>query len=430
MPHQVALTIRAPIKPGQVGALKRLLTEMADPASGRAIPFERLETTHFARLFLLDEANGVPDGDAGPPIPASLVYMSDVDAPVWRHLNALVRVGGARLDDVFAHCEGWPSGSPSTWRRVAWLRARRIKTDVVYVNTVGRSVAQVHGERRLRQAIEEFLDGKQDEWRGGDPVQIHAAVRQFVAGRPDLRWALEPARGPGLTFRVRSVLHKVGGPLLVLLVSPLLLALLPVWAVLLRRHERRDVPDKPILPNPERLRELADLEDHVVQNPFTAVGVAKPGRFRFLTMLAVMRAVNYATRHIFNRGSLTRVRTIHFARWVAIDDRRRLIFASSYDGSLESYMDEFIDKVAWGLNAVFSNGVGYPRTRWLVLDGANDERAFKAFLRNRQIPTQVWYSAYDELSTINIENNAAIRAGLTGAEAPSRAEAEAWLARL
>ena len=42
MPHQVALTIRAPIKSGRAGALKRLLAEMADPASGRAIPFERL----------------------------------------------------------------------------------------------------------------------------------------------------------------------------------------------------------------------------------------------------------------------------------------------------------------------------------------------------------------------------------------------------
>jgi hypothetical protein len=428
MPHQVALTIRAPIKPGQAGPLKRLLTEMADPAGGRAIPFERLETTHFARLFVLDEVDRAPDG--GPPIPASLVYMSDIDAPVWRHLAALVGVGGARLNDVFAHCEGWPSASASNWARVAWLRARRVRADIVYVNTVGRSVAQVHGERRLRQAIEEFLDGKQDEWRGGDPVQIHAAVRRFVAARPDLRWALEPARGPGLVFRVRSRLHKVGGPLLVLLASPLLLALLPVWAVLLRRHERRDVPDEPIPPGPERLRELADLEDHVVQNPFTAIGFAKPGRFRFLTMLGVLRAVNYATRHIFNRGSLTRVKTIHFARWVAIDDRRRLIFASSYDGSLESYMDEFIDKVAWGLNAVFSNGAGYPRTRWLVLDGANDERAFKAFLRNRQLPTEVWYSAYDDLSAVNVENNAAIRAGLARAEAPTRSEAEAWLARL
>jgi hypothetical protein len=430
MSHQVALTIRALIKPGQVGALKRLLTEMADPAGGRAIPFERLGTTHFARLFVLDEVEGGPGGDAGPPIPASLVYMSDVDAPVWRHLIALVQVGGARLDDVFAHCEGWPSSSASAWARVAWLRARRVSADVVYVNTVGRSVAQVRGERRLRQAIEDFLDGKPAEWRTGDPVQIHAAVRRFVAGLPDLRWALEPARGPGLVFRVRSTLHKVGGPVLVLLFSPLLLALLPVWAVLLRRHERRDVPDEPTPPGRERLRELADLEDHVVQNPFTAVGVAKPGRFRFLTMLAVLRAVNYATRHIFNHGSLTRVRTIHFARWVAIDDRRRLIFASSYDGSLESYMDEFIDKVAWGLNAVFSNGVGYPRTRWLVLNGANDEPAFKTFLRNRQLPTQVWYSAYDDLSAVNIENNAAIRAGLTGAGAPTRSQAEAWLARL
>jgi hypothetical protein len=430
MPHQVALTISARIRPGQAGDLKRLLASMADPAANRAIPFERLGTTHFARLFVLDEVDAAPNGGIGAVIPASLVYMSDIDAPIWRHLVALVRIGGARLDAVFGHCEGWPLSSAGTWPRVAWLRARRIKTDIVYVNTVGRSVGQVQDERRLHQAIEEFLDGKQAEWHGSDPVRIHAGVRQFVAGRPDLRWALRPARGPGLAFRARSTLHKVGGALLVLLFSPLLLTLLPLWAVLLRRHERRDVPDEPIPPGRERLRELADLEDHVVQNPLTAVGVAKPGRFRFLTMLAVLRLINYFTRHVFNHGSLARVRSIHFARWVAIDDRRRLIFASSYDGSLESYMDEFIDKVAWGLNAVFSNGVGYPRTRWLVLDGANDERVFKAFLRNRQIPTQVWYSAYDELSTINIENNAAIRAGLTGPEAPSRAEAEAWLARL
>jgi hypothetical protein len=35
-----------------------------------------------------------------------------------------------------------------------------------------------------------------------------------------------------------------------------------------------------------------------------------------------------------------------------------MLFASNYDGSLESYMDDFINKVAWGLNLVFSNGVG------------------------------------------------------------------------
>jgi hypothetical protein len=418
MPHQLALTIRAPIRPGRHEALVRLLTTMADAAGDRRIPFERLSTTHFARLFVLDPAPGIPAG---------LVYMSDVDAPLWRHLRELVDVGGAGLDAVFSHCEDWPEGA-SALRKAAWLRARTVRANTVYVNTVGRGVAQVHGERRLRDAIEEYLDAKHADWRDADPVLVHAAVRRFVAGRSDLRWALRPARPPSLAFRVRSAAGKVAGPVLVLLAAPLLVVALPVWAVLLRRHERRELPGTE-QPGRERLRELAALEDHVVQNPFTAVGSVKPGRFRLLTMLAVLRAVDYGTRHVFNRGVLTGVRSIHFARWVAIDDNRRLIFASSYDGSLESYMDEFIDKVAWGLNAVFSNGNGYPRTRWLLLDGARDEQAFKRFLRTRQIPTQLWYSAYNDLSTANVANNAAIRAGLAG-RTPDRDEAQAWLARL
>ena len=57
-------------------------------------------------------------------------------------------------------------------------------------------------------------------------------------------------------------------------------------------------------------------------------------------------------------------------------------------------MDDFIDKVAWGLNLVFRNGVGYPRTSWLVRGGAKDELAFKDYLRVHQVPTRVWYSAY------------------------------------
>ena len=107
---------------------------------------------------------------------------------------------------------------------------------------------------------------------------------------------------------------------------------------------------------------------------------------------------DYAVRHIFNRADLAGVKTIHFARWVFLDGRRRVVFASSYDGSVESYMDDFIDKVWWGLNAVFSNGVGYPRTRWLLFGGARDERAFKRVLRRRQEPVQVWYSAYPDLT--------------------------------
>ena len=38
-------------------------------------------------------------------------------------------------------------------------------------------------------------------------------------------------------------------------------------------------------------------------------------------------------------------------------------------------MDDFINKVGWGLNLVFSNGVGWPRTDWLITRGARREHA-------------------------------------------------------
>ena len=50
-----------------------------------------------------------------------------------------------------------------------------------------------------------------------------------------------------------------------------------------------------------------------------------------------------------------------------------MLFLSNYDGSREAYMDDFINKVGWGLNIIFGNGFGYPRTRWMIFDGAKNE---------------------------------------------------------
>ena len=211
-------------------------------------------------------------------------------------------------------------------------------------------------------------------------------------------------------------MHLVAVPLLTLPFLPLLLLAGAVLRVLLRVHEKRDAAPHE-KPGEDRVHMLAALEDHLVQNPFTAIGQVKPGRFRRWTLVVILFYLDYATRHFFNRGNLSGVKTIHFARWVFIDGRRRMFFASNYDGSLESYMDDFIDKVAWGLNLVFSNGVGYPRTSWLVRGGARDEQAFKDYLRVHQVPTRVWYSAYGRLTALNIQQNERIRAGLRDGDA-------------
>jgi len=171
------------------------------------------------------------------------------------------------------------------------------------------------------------------------------------------------------------------------------------------------------------------LEDHDVTNQFTAMGSLKPGRVRLWTATAVLLTVDYAARHIFNRGRLARIRTIHFARWVFLDDKKRLVFFSDYDGSFESYMDDFINKSGFGLNVVFSNGIGYPRTNWLIFDGCADELKYKEFLRRHTLLTQVWYKAYPGLTAADLERNTRIRRGLASSRL-NDPEARAWVGLL
>ncbi len=72
-----------------------------------------------------------------------------------------------------------------------------------------------------------------------------------------------------------------------------------------------------------------------------------------------------------------------------IDDGRRLLFLTNYDGSWENYLDDFIDKAALGLTGIWSNTLNFPRTRFLVLGGARDEKRFKAIARKTQAYTNV-----------------------------------------
>ena len=86
-----------------------------------------------------------------------------------------------------------------------------------------------------------------------------------------------------------------------------------------------------------------------------------------------------------------------------------MLFLSNLDGSWASYLDDFIDKASTGLTAIWTNTQGFPYTKFLVKDGARDELAFKAYARNHQAPSLVWYSAYTDLTVQNIDKDSAIR---------------------
>jgi hypothetical protein len=421
MPQQSAVTVLAPLPPEHRERALDALADLAGPGRA-ALAFDRHAGLHFARILLLEGGTSPSGAEVGP----TLLYSADSDGSADDHIRALADVSGAGLDRAFGFCDGYPE-RPDPAGRTAWLRAHRIPEAAFYVNTVGRGVAQVVAEARLRDGLEAYLDDHRDAVADLGPAQVHAVLRRHALTEPQLRFGTVPARRPPWSWRARELAHMVAVPVVLLPLVPLLLLGLPVAAVVLRLHEIRDVPAR-TRPDPAAVDRLRAAEDQVAHNAFAAVGYLKPGPFRALLTRVVLFAISYAVRHVLNRGSLAGVKTIHFARWVYLTPER-MVFLSTYDGSLESYMDDFIDKIAWGLNAVFSNGIGYPPTVLLLWRGARQEDLFKDHLRNHQALNHVWWSAYDDLTALNTGSNAALRAGLAR-RSLSDEEARAWLALL
>lgn len=150
----------------------------------------------------------------------------------------------------------------------------------------------------------------------------------------------------------------------------------------------------------------------------------KPGLFRLMLLKLVLFTANLLAR-TSTKGKLSNIPSIHFAHWSIINDNKQLLFLSNYDGSWSSYLDDFIDKAADGLTAIWSNTQGFPYTRLLVRDGARDEIRFKGYARNHQIPFMVWYSAYRDLTVQNIDKDSKIRENLFSSL--SEADTKEWL---
>jgi hypothetical protein len=282
----------------------------------------------------------------------------------------------------------------------------------VYVNTRGRTVRQIREEAALCDALASYIEQNTADFQGLPARELYRRLLSFVnteksAGRLTLSNELPTPIG----WQIRNLLHMVGLPFLVLILSPLLALIAPFYIVALRRLEKTDPVVCPVADQTHSV-DLSRIEDHDVTNQFSAMGSLKPGLVRLLTTTFVLKTVNYGARHITRPGRLGRIRSIHFARWVFVAGTERMIFCSNYDGSVESYMDDFINKTGFGLNASFSNGIGYPKTNWLVRDGCIDERNYKEYLRRHTLVTQVWYKAYPGLTAVDLERNTRIRQGL------------------
>lgn len=429
MTPQSPFMVVAAIAPEREAALRALLDTMnAEPGIANPhnplVPFGRFERVHFARLVILKDDTL---GDSwvyrmhAPALPLYLVFMGDCDGSARDLFADLVSHAAPGLTRIFSHCTDFDA----TADLFEWLIEHNVPVQANYVNWLGRTVREVREDRALAQALAARLRSGELPTREGAEATRTALARfareEVAAGRLTLT---PPAPTP-VGWCIANGLYAVGVPLLGILLLPLIVVLAPFVILALRQRETSD-PEYCPRPDPDALQALRVLEDRDVTNQFSALGSVKPGWFRRWLVSVILLLIDYACRHVFNRGHLGRVRTIHFARWVFLDDKKRVLFCSNYDGSHEAYMDDFINKVAWGLNLVFSNGIGWPQTDWLIKGGARFEQRFKYYQRRHQIPSQVWYKACPGLTLIDMVRNQRIREGLQKMWM-SESQAAAWL---
>jgi hypothetical protein len=419
------LTVLAAIRPGEEARLREILRPIGDDIEGSRstgepgrvrMEFTRSRRIHFARFGILR------DPDRGPGC-ERLLYSATYDGDLDSHLAELIAIT-SDLDAIWGRCQAY-SGAAGFG---AFIRAHALEPAAFYIAFRDETVSQIQDAIALRRQAEAVADST----AAGPPASTPSRLTSRSDGGGNVRRALEcgaRAFADGIRRLVRAlpividivhvfVRYGVANAVHAARQTTASLDRYPPvrWVNQLtsnRMPPRRTayssapldnctapaplVPGDEIPSAPDNRLPSTFREDAVTQNQLTLVTVVTPGQVD--RVRAVMAAIDALANRLTPPGSLIGVSTIHFVKWLVIDDGRRLMMVSDYDGSWESYIDEFAEMILSGLDAIWETAYGYPP------DGARDVPAFKRFLRSHQVPSEVFFSAYPEETVLNITND-------------------------
>jgi Dyp-type peroxidase family len=345
-------------------------------------------------------------------------------------------------------------------------------TGLLYNGSTGFSMAMKRQRRRLADFVRRALDHVQAHHGAASALEQVAAIRAmladpasapphlaaeaatlrpllFVPGRQRLayvnfkwpgfwggviaylvspagRWIPAIAALPALAVAIATWCLLAPGLWLAkfaIAASTGLIAAALFWGLLLfaavRALNRLEASDAPDTRDPDLARRLAiaaaeNAPGHE-QSHIISCSDFKPGPLRRLTFAFAMWGIKVFATHYTRSGFILTMGTIHFARWLRLPDAEKLIFFSNYDGSWESYLEDFITKAHEGQTAAWSHGVGFPPARNLVQEGAKNGDLFKRWVRRQQRLTHVWYSALPDLTLDRIRAQGLIHHGLARA---------------
>ena len=145
---------------------------------------------------------------------------------------------------------------------------------------------------------------------------------------------------------------------------------------------------------------LPELTSQVSEAPATQVESAgrvgsRQGTVSELTLIAPvapggaerLRAILKLTHG--NADATELVGSVHDMRFVFLDNDTKLLFATTYDGDWDPYIDDFVTKIPDYLDLMFSAIEGYP--------GIHSPE-IKDYILKYQIPADAWYVANPNLT--------------------------------
>lgn len=388
--EQNALTFIAKLKPEKADQIEEMLhvigqdinlkrdEHLALYAQSAHLKLGDISTLHFGRFSLIpNDATNKKD---------YLMFASNYDGELDNHLNEFLEKFPYGTVNIFSCCEGFPenldpttSKGKSAFRR--FIKNYDYRSEAFYQGYKGESVAQVKTYIDTRKNFQKHLD---QHSVGDIPSNLQALSSDsvWVQGDQDSRKQTDITMGKIAIVLLDFMWHFI---------------LVFIWRRLTVRHPNGAPLNLELHDDGRKIREnITDIEDAVAQNQVTIISKIRPGLFNVFRVKFFLLLIQMAAKHIYNEGNLAGISTIHFARWVVIDQGRYLLFNSNYDGTWVNYIGDFVDKGAYGMDLIWYNAERFPS------QGAKDIQKFKDIIRRDQIETQVFYSAYPNATVKNI----------------------------
>lgn len=137
-------------------------------------------------------------------------------------------------------------------------------------------------------------------------------------------------------------------------------------------------------PPPSNIRKAGriGLQEGSVSELTTIIPLAKNGALR---LKAIFKLLNGG----FHGADL--VGSVHDMRFVFLENDSKILFATTYDGNWDSYIDDFATKIPDSMDLIFANCEGWP--------GIRDAKV-KDYILAHQVPADGWYVANPNLSVV------------------------------